>query len=224
MAEPVSGPGLEVKQLILVPSLITLAVTILRLIGELQQWNSALFRRTAGGGGAIVGIVWLVPIFGIYFALKLAGAGHAPTGLGKSIGYTALGIPLFVLGVFVGLAPVLSFPGKQAVGYLLMAGGAVLVYPAWPALFKTLVSYAYAARIPVAVVMFFAIRGNWGTHYDVVPPEYKGPMDLWGKYVQIGALPQLIFWVVFTVLVGSLFGCIAAVIARRAKPAVQPAT
>jgi hypothetical protein len=224
MAEPVSGPGLEVKQLILVPSLITLAVTILRLIGELQHWNSALFRSSAGGGGAIVGIVWLAPIFGIYFALKLAGAGHAPTGSGKSIGFTGLGIALFVLGVIVGLAPVLSFPGKQAVGYLLMAGSAILVYPAWPALFKTLVSYAYAARIPVALVMFFAIRANWGTHYDVVPPGYNGPTDLWGKYFEIGVLPQLIGWVAFTVLVGSLFGCIAAVFARRGKTVAQPAT
>ncbi len=52
-------------RLILVPAVITLAVTLLRLVGELQQWSSALFNRSAGGGGAIVGIVWLVPVFGI---------------------------------------------------------------------------------------------------------------------------------------------------------------
>ena len=69
MTESRAGPH---GRLILVPAGITLAVTLLRLIGELQEWSSALFNRSAGGGGAIVGIVWLVPVFGIYFALKLA--------------------------------------------------------------------------------------------------------------------------------------------------------
>jgi hypothetical protein len=224
MAEPASGPGLGIKQLILVPSLITLVVTILRLIGELQHWSPTLFSRSAGGGGAIIGIVWLVPIFGIYYALKLAGAGQAPKSFGKSIGFTVLGIVIVVLGGAVGFAPTLTFPGKMAVGIVLMALGAVLVYPGWPALFKTLVAYGYAARIPVAIVMFLAIRGNWGTHYDVLPPEYKGPMDFWGKYFEIALLPQLIFWVVFTVVIGSLFGSIVAAIARRGKPAAQAAT
>lgn len=223
MAEPASGPGLEVKRLILVPTLITLVVTILRLIGELQQWPSPLFSRSAGGGGAIVGIVWLVPIFGIYFALKLAGTGDGPKSFGKSIGLTVLGMVVVVLGGYVGFAPTLTFPGKEAVGEVLMAVGALLVYPGWPALFKTLLAYGYAARIPVAIVMFFAIQGQWGTHYDVLPPGYKGPMDFWGKYFEIALLPQLVFWVVFTVVIGSLFGSIVAAIARR-KPATPAAT
>lgn len=58
--------------LILVPALISLGVTILRLVGELKNWSPLLFNPEAGGGGALVGIAWLVPIFGIYFGLKLA--------------------------------------------------------------------------------------------------------------------------------------------------------
>jgi hypothetical protein len=42
--------------LILWPALIALAITLLRLAGELQGWSSVLFNPAAGGGGALVGI------------------------------------------------------------------------------------------------------------------------------------------------------------------------
>jgi hypothetical protein len=57
---------LPLRSLILVPAIITLAVTLLRLAGELLRWSPTFFNREAGGPGAIVGIVWLVPVFGIY--------------------------------------------------------------------------------------------------------------------------------------------------------------
>jgi hypothetical protein len=75
MAETTSGSHLSTTRLILVPALITLAVTGLRVIGELQHWSPRLFNPSAGGGGALVGIVWLPIIFGPYFALKLSGTG-----------------------------------------------------------------------------------------------------------------------------------------------------
>ena len=37
-----------------------------------------LFNPSPGGGGALVGITWLVLIFGVYFALKLASDGQGP--------------------------------------------------------------------------------------------------------------------------------------------------
>ncbi len=116
-----------------------------------------------------------------------------------------------------------QFPGKILVGLLLMVAGGAVQFSPWPALAKTLVAYGYAARIPVAIVMFFAIRGNWGTHYDALPPGYSGPTTLWGKYFAIGLVPQLVFWVAFTVVVGSLFGTIVTAIARRGKLATQTA-
>jgi hypothetical protein len=89
----------------------------------------------------------------------------------------------------------------------------------WPALGKTLVAYAYAARIPVVIVMYFALRGSWGTHYDALPPEYTGPADLMAKFVFLGVLPQFVFWIGYTVIVGALLGTIAAaVFHRKAKP------
>lgn len=208
-------------RLIFVPSLITLAVTILRLIGELQNWSPVLFRRSAGGGGAIVGIVWLVPIFGIYFALKLSRRGDGPSSAGKSIGFTVLGLVVLVIGCAAGLNPMLHFPGKQALGYLLMAAGASLVFAGWPALGRTLFAYAWAARIPVALVMFFAMRGGWGTHYDALPPEYAGPTGFWHEYWAMALLPQLVFWTSFTIVAGALFGTVVAAIARPA-PTAEP--
>jgi hypothetical protein len=50
-------------QLVLFPSIITLAITILRLFGELQHWAALWFSTTAGGGLAIIGISWLLLIF-----------------------------------------------------------------------------------------------------------------------------------------------------------------
>src|SRR2546430_3063655 len=82
----------QIARFILVPSVITLVITLLRMVGELRHWSPSLFNPSAGGGGALVGITWLVPIFGIYFALKLAGAGEGPAAAGPAIGMAGLGV------------------------------------------------------------------------------------------------------------------------------------
>ncbi len=61
----ISSSGLNVKKLIMVPALIALAITMVRLVGELGSGPAALFSSDAGGGGALIGIVWLIPIFGV---------------------------------------------------------------------------------------------------------------------------------------------------------------
>ena len=81
----------SLKKLILIPAVITLAVTLLRLAGELMHWSPLLFNPAPGGGGALVGIAWLVPVFGIYFAMKLTQAGERPSSAGAAIGYPLLG-------------------------------------------------------------------------------------------------------------------------------------
>ena len=63
----------------------------------------------------------------------------------------------------------------MAVGYALMVLACGLAVVGWPSLGKTLFAYGYAARIPVAIVMYFAIRGSWGTHYDALPPDLHRP-------------------------------------------------
>jgi hypothetical protein len=49
--------AISTKDLILVPGLITLAVTLLRLASQLMGGPASFFNPAAGGAGAIVGIV-----------------------------------------------------------------------------------------------------------------------------------------------------------------------
>jgi len=211
----------SIGRLILVPALITLGVTILRLVGELLHWSKLLFNPEAGGGFAPIGIWWLPIIFGIYFALKLTNVGAGPASLGKAFGFTALGLLVMVGGGF--LFGTSQFSGPKAIaGLVLIAASAVVPVIGWSNLGKTLLAYAYAARIPVVIIMFFAIRDSWGTHYDGAPPNFP-EMGFLPTFFLIGFLPQMIIWIAFTVIVGSLFGTITAAVTRRGR-SVAPAT
>jgi hypothetical protein len=213
---------ISIGRLILVPSVITLAVTLLRLIGELQHWPSALFSREAGGGGSIVGITWLVLVFGAYFALKLARAGEPVPGAGRVIGFALLGTVVTFGGGFLAFGTQAEFPGKNFIGLALVVVGGLIPFLGWKALSKVLLAYGYAARIPVAILMYFAMRGQWGTHYDALPPDFPAG-GFWATYIQAGLVPQLVMWIAFTIIMGSIFGGIALAVAGRRKEAAQPA-
>jgi len=219
-----SDSRVSVTRLILVPSVITLAVTVLRLIGELQHWPTALFNRAAGGGGSIIGISWLPFVFGVYFAFKLKAAGEGPASAGRTVGYALIGLVLLMGGAFL-IAPSdathISFPGKEIIGLALLLVGPGLPFLAWRMLAKVLIAYAYAARIPVLIIMYFSIKGNWDTHYSLGPPGVEFP-SFWSKFFQIAVLPQMIFWVAFTIVAGTLAGGIAAMVLKR-KSAQQTA-
>ena len=62
--------------LVRTPVLITLAVTAVRLLGALGGLPDFLVNREAGGAGAIIGIVWLSPIFAVWFGRRHASAGE----------------------------------------------------------------------------------------------------------------------------------------------------
>jgi len=209
---------LSLKSLILVPALITLAITILRLVGELQNWSPTFFSRAAGGAGAIVGIVWLVPIFGAYFAVKLAKAGPTP-GAGRVIGYSALAIGFAVLAITATVKATTNQSVHFGVFMVVTVIAGVIAYRGWPALGRVLLAYGLAARLPVVIVMLIAIYANWGTHYDVAPPNMAGMAPL-TKWFMIGLLPQMLGWIPFTICVGALFGGLAllAVGGRREVP------
>lgn len=213
-----------IVQLILIPSIITLAVTLLRLVGELQHWSPTFFSPEAGGAGAVVGIVWLVPIFGIYFATKVAGWGEGPSSSGRAIGCSLVAVVIMVAG-FAAIAALHLTPATLATSVILTVASVLALVAqrsGWPALFKVLLAYGLAARIPVVVVMFIAIMRNWGTHYDVSPPNFPADTAWFTKFILIGLLPQMIFWVTFTVIIGGLFGGIAAAITGK-KPVPQTA-
>lgn len=212
--------SVDIRRLILAPAVITLAITLLRLVGELLAWSPMLFSKEAGGGGALVGISWLVLPFGAWFGLKLVRAGHDPGPLARAFGLAFLALLILpVLGVTtaaVGLDP--QGLGTFAVLMMGSVAGLLVGLRAWPALGRTLLAYAFAARIPVLLVMLAAMLGNWGTHYDAPPPGLP-EMGVLAKWFMIGVLPQMTFWIWFTVVPGSLFGLAACAIARRGRPA-----
>src|SRR2546427_732284 len=166
MAETNSGTRPSMKSLILFPAIITLAVTLLRLVGELEHWSPVLFNRNAGGGAALVGIAWLPIIFGTYFALKLSSSGEGPASAGKSIGFVVVAIAVFVLGGFLAFAPQVKFPGKMLLGIVLIAASAVVSLSGWSALGEGLLAYAFTAPAretswPAQVLSIVCLRVAW---------------------------------------------------------------
>jgi hypothetical protein len=205
-------------RLLAVPLGITLGVTVLRLIGELLNCSPTLFSRQPGGLGAVVGIIWLAPVFGVSFARRLMHVGHAPASTKRALLHV---LAAFAILVAWGVANALIWPPFQAQ----VLGGAVaslvvvvLQLRGWPELGKTMLLYAVGARIPVVIIMFLAIFDHWGTHYDAFPPGFPltEPFEIW---FWAGLIVQMTLWVGITVLFGAVAGTlVAAVSERRSRP------
>ena len=170
-----ADPQVPIKSLILVPALITLAITLLRLSGELLNWSSLLFNREPGGGGALIGIVWLVPIFGFYFAHKLVNLGIRPGSTGRVFGFSFLALVVCV--ALFGFA--MSLPAASIGQFAAVATGAavgiLLTCKGWPALTSTLLAYGVAARIPVALIYVDGNPGGLGN--SLRRPSSESPRD-----------------------------------------------
>ena len=110
----------------------------LRLAGELMEWSPRYFSRVAGGGLAVVGITWLVPIFGFYFGYRLGRAGVGPSSLAR-----AAGLPMVPVGR--GLAA----GARQIVVYSLVVVAVSLVLP-----FTTAMTPLYAVAAALLGAMF----------------------------------------------------------------------
>jgi hypothetical protein len=204
-------------------------VTLLRLTGELLRWSEAWFSTATqgvapSGWSWLIGITWLPIPFGAYFAWKLSASGQGPEGSPfRSLAWALAAVGVVLLGR--SYRPPLPFPQILLFIWGSMIPAAVLAYRGWPVLGRTLLAYGFAVRIPVAGIMFLALMGRWGTHYDYVgmPPEFQ--MGLWRGFFWLAFFPQLVFWVLFTVVVGSLSGSLAAVVAStrvKSPPAFEP--
>jgi hypothetical protein len=90
----------SIARLIAVPVLISIAVTALRLIGDILRWPKPLVNSDVCGK-AILGVVWLVPIFGIYFAVRFFHAGDAPQRFARPLVFAASALALKLAGTFV---------------------------------------------------------------------------------------------------------------------------
>lgn len=204
------------RRLLVVASVVTLAVTAVRLAGELAHLSPALFNRAAGGPGALVGIVWLIPVFGALFGLHLARRGDGPAGVRKAVGWALLGFAAaLAAGIGSALLAPTSPPAQLAAFGVGSWLGIFIARRAWPTLWRTLLVYAFAARIPVVVIMFLAIFGGWDSHYAKPRPDFP-PMGHWGLFAWTGLLPQMTLWIFLTVVGGILFGALAVGVRRLA--------
>jgi hypothetical protein len=207
-------------QLVLVPSLLTLGVTLLRLFGELQGWSPFLFSRAAGGGGSLIGIVWLIFVFGIYFALRLARAGQEPDSLGRAFGWPLLG---FAINTVLFVLAFRLFPSPVVQLGIFFVGSWVAVLVArrgWPEMWRVLLAYGFLARVPVLIVMYLAIFGGWDTHYAKPRPDFPA-MGPRGLFFWTALLPQLGIWIYLTVVFGMIMGAATIGIRRLLR---RPAT
>jgi hypothetical protein len=218
--------AVRITRLIAIPAVITLGVTILRLVGELAHWPSLFFSTAPGGGLAVVGISWLPIIFGPYFALKLANAGSGPASTGKALSLAGVGLLVFVLGA-VNFATTAAHPSYLTLaGLVLMLASAFVPGIGWKSLGTALLAYAFAARIPVLIVMYFTMTANGGagagTHYDkVAPPLAHLPFA--SKFFYAAIVPQMTLWIGWTVVLGALVGTIVTAVARPKKDAAPAA-
>jgi hypothetical protein len=207
--------SVSIGRLILVPVLVSLAVTVLRLTGELLNWPPLFFNKSAGGFGAVVGITWLAVVFAIYFAIRLSGAADVPASKGRAILMAVLALAVTFGGTF------LLFSGGSSPKPILQTAGVVVVIAAlaimrrvWPTYWNALFAYALGARIPVLAVMYLAIKGRWGTHYDVLPPGMSF-QSFTQEYLVSALFPQLFLWVPFTVIFCGIFGLVVLAVRRR---------
>lgn len=200
---------------------IALAVTLVRLAGERLGWSEAWWSRATGGVTPsdvawVVGITWLALPFGIWLAARLVARGRRPRSVRRAIGYSLLGAIALVVGLR--LVPRL---GLGMEGFLLGVWAAAVLAAAvawrgWPALGRELLAYGLLSRLPVAIVMLLAMHGRWGTHYDYADAPQVRQLPFWTAYAALALVPQMVFWVAFTVAAGMVTGALtAAALGRR---------
>ena len=206
------------------PALIALAVTLLRLAGELRGWSEAWFSRAASGlvpGGAVswlVGITWLALPFGAWFAWRLARDGAAPARTARAVLVAALALVVLYGGTRALPLLGLGFPAFLLLIWTVGVLAAALAWQAWPALGRVLLAYGLLSRAVVALVMFLALRGRWGTHYDYAGIARVQELPFWSAYLMLAFVPQLVFWVAYTIVLGMVAGAAVAALTRRPAP------
>ncbi|HEV2425381.1 MAG TPA: hypothetical protein VGZ29_11190 [Terriglobia bacterium] len=222
-----SDPSPRIATLVAFPAILTLAVTILRLVGELQHWGSPWVVNSRGGSAlTVLGVTWLPLLFGPYFAWKLIKSGFGPSSVGAAVAAAFGSVVVFLAGsVVAGYTE--THPGiLTLVGFLIALAAAFIPGKGWRALGVTLLTYAFAARIPVAIVMLIAMSAHGGqglgTHYDAVGEQFSALASTWQrKFVLFGLIPQMTLWIGSTAAVGSLIGTLLTAIFGFGK---RPAT
>jgi hypothetical protein len=206
-------------RLALPPILLSLLVTFLRVTGEVGHWSDRWFSSATGGitpsgWSWLVGITWLPVVFGPYFASVLRRAEAPPPAWRVLVASTAS-----MLGVHLGFSFLLprlpiGFPYFLIAAWTLMLAAAAVAFGAWPRLGGALLAYGLGSRVPVVVLMYFAMRGRWGTHYDYVDMPRTLELPFAPRFLWFAFFPQLVFWTAFNVVLGGLAGGLYLVLTR----------
>ena len=203
------------------PALVALAVTLLRLAGELGGWSEAWFSRATGGlvpVGAVswlVGITWLALPFGAWRAWKRARSGAARPRAGRAVLVAVLALVVLYGGTRLVSLLRLGFPAFLLAVWTVGVLAAVLAWQAWPALGRVLLAYGLLSRAVVALVMLLAMRGRWGTHYDYADMPRVLDLPFGTAYLMFAFIPQIVFWVAYTIVLGMLAGTLVGALGRR---------
>lgn len=205
-------------RLILWPSLITLAVSITRLVGQLQGWITT----RSGGEGALLGITWLAFLCGGWFGIRLRNSGSAPA-LRPAWLWTLLP-PLAFFGAFGYRMYCYQQAGftmqdqsdaayehiRQTLQLAVLVGGVgmLLTFATWARLAWTLLLYGLVARVGVVAITYVAKTQGWDTHYTKLGPG--GIEKDLGETMIAACIAQFGMWVPFTVMFGGFVGCLFA--------------
>lgn len=210
--------GPSTLRLLLWPSLITLAISIARLVSEVNGWLT----NVSGGRLLPLGITWCVFVFGGWMGWRLARAGAGPRCRRPWL-WALLALLAAVGTVMWGFRPLLEADRSDATFALLreavirgvvvaLVAGAAM-FAVWPRLAWTLLLYGLGARGTVLAFTWLAKHQGWDTHYTKFgPPGIE--RESMAETMTSAAIAQLGFWVPFTILGGVLAG---SLLARRPK-------
>ena len=204
-----SDAKLSTTRLILLPSILTLGVSIARLACEVQ----GVIPPTSGGALSPLGIGWLILLFGGYFGFRLTRAGSTPNVAPPAL--WSLLLILAVLGVgywlFKDIDPnnssdsaFLMFAEKFLALIIALGCAALGTILLWTRLAWTLFCYGLFARAGVMVITWLAKYMDWDTHYTKLGPA--GVTKDMMATLEATSIAQFGLWVPATVVFGAFLG------------------
>ncbi len=204
-------------RLVLVPAVLCLLVSVARVLGEVQGWAPLWFGEKGKGGGALVGISWLIPVFGFWFGWKHARAGQGPALRGRAVWLPLVAFVLIFawFGISTQLLKLSFVPSLLGVAIVAAIAG-LLAALAWPRLAWTTFLFGVFARVPVVGIIYLAASRSWDVHYLVMPPNAPQDMPMNEKAFYL-SVAQLVFWVPGTMIFGGFFGGLAALVSGRGR-------
>ncbi|MBK8978062.1 MAG: hypothetical protein IPM29_19320 [Planctomycetes bacterium] len=199
------------------PLLLTAVVLFVRLGGELAGLAPSVFSREPGGGMSPLGIVWLVPIFGLVFGWRRTGERDAPDrpGLAAMLAFAGLAIPALLAFLSVSIFKV-PYPGMfvgPAIGALI---GISLCWRGWPGAFWPVFVYSLVTRILVSAITLLAGYAEWDTHFTKVDPkmEVVASLSHWQQVLAACGF-QAVGWLPVSVAIGMVFAVVGSVVRGR---------